>query len=266
MVRYLWLRKRPKKIKKRSPWNDNIRFGNIKNTTVLTSSTLFRELIVEMLDSSDYPLLRQEDDVFFDSATDIIEDDEIFFDAIDDNNFSDPPPLKKHSSPKKSPVIRRSKRVKKKNTRLNKEEWILTTPSKKSKNPLKPIVEIVSSGMIYNEMGFKFAKKFNSKYFTGTVTQINEGNSNDITRKVVYNDGDEENLSLLQIRALKKNSKYIDNITFNESIECDDVGFHFRKKFKNHGFFIGSVSEILHRKNKNRRVLYCDGEEEDLSL
>ena len=78
MVRYLWLRKRPKKVKKRSPWNDNIRFGNIKNTTVLTSSTLFRELIVENLDSSDYPLLRQEDDVFFDSATDIIEDDEIF--------------------------------------------------------------------------------------------------------------------------------------------------------------------------------------------
>ena len=143
MVRYLWLRKRPKKIKKRSPWNDNIRFGNIKNTTVLTSSTLFRELMVENLDSSDYPLLRQEDDVFFDSATDIIEDDEIFFDDIDDNNFSDPPPLKKHSSPKQSPVIRRSKRVKIDNTRLNKEDWILTTPSKKSKHPLKPIVGLV---------------------------------------------------------------------------------------------------------------------------
>ena len=50
-------------------------------------------------------------------------------------------------------------------------------------------------------MGFKFAKKFDSKYFTGTVTQINEGNINDITRKVVYNDGDEENISLLKIRA-----------------------------------------------------------------
>ena len=50
-------------------------------------------------------------------------------------------------------------------------------------------------------MGFKFAKKFDSKYFTGTVTQINEGNINDITRKVVYNDGDEEHISLLKIRA-----------------------------------------------------------------
>ena len=148
--------------------------------------------------------MRQEDDVFFESVTDIIENDEICLDNMDDNNFSDPPPLKKKSSPKQSPVIRRSKRVRKKNTRLNKEDWILTTPSKKSKIPLKPIVEIVSSGMKYNKMGFKFAKKFNSKYFTGTVTQINKENINDITRKVVYNDGDEENLSLLQIRALKK--------------------------------------------------------------
>ena len=79
MVRYLWLRKRPERIKKRSPWNDNIRFGNIKNTTVLTSSTLFRELILGNLDSSDYPLLRQEDDVFFESVSDVINDDEIFF-------------------------------------------------------------------------------------------------------------------------------------------------------------------------------------------
>ena len=53
-------------------------------------------------------------------------------------------------------------------------------------------------------MGFKFAKKFDSKYFTSIVTHIHEGNVNDITRKVVYNDGYEENLSLLQIRALKK--------------------------------------------------------------
>ena len=115
-------------------------------------------------------------------------------------------------------------------------------------------------------MGFKFTKKFNSKYFTGTVIQINEGNINDITRKVVYNDGDEENISLLQIRKLKKSSTNIDNITFNESIECGDVEFNFRNKFKNHGFFISSVSDILPRKGKNRRVLYCDGEEEDLSL
>ena len=85
-------------------------------------------------------------------------------------------------------------------------------------------------------------------------------------RKVVYNEGDEENISLLQIRTLKKSSTNIDNITSNESIECGDVEFNFRKKFKNHGFFIGPVSEILHRKGKNRRVLYCDGEEEDLSL
>ena len=104
-------------------------------------------------------------------------------------------------------------------------------------------------------MGFKFAKNFNSKDFTGTVTQINEKNINDITRRLVYNDGYEEHLTILQIRALKKYFTNIDNITFNKSFEFGDVGFYLRKQFKNHGFFIGSVFEILPRKNKNRRVL-----------
>ena len=39
-----------------------------------------------------------------------------------------------------------------------------------------------------------------------------------------------------------------------------------KKKIKNHGFFIGSISEILRRKKINRIILYWDGEEEDLSL
>ena len=82
MGRYIWLRKRPEKIIKRSPWNDNIRLGNMKNTTVLTSSKLFRELILGNLDPSNCPLLRQEDYVFFDSVSDIIEDGEIFFDTM----------------------------------------------------------------------------------------------------------------------------------------------------------------------------------------
>ena len=64
MGRYLWLRKRPEKIMKRPPWNDNIRFGNIKNKTILTSSKILRELILGNLDSSNYPLLCQEDNVF----------------------------------------------------------------------------------------------------------------------------------------------------------------------------------------------------------
>ena len=94
MGRYLWLRKCLEKIIKRSPWNDNIRFGNIKHTIVLTSSKLLRESILENLDLSNYPLLRQKDDVFLDSITDTIEDDEICFDTIDDNNFLNPPSLK----------------------------------------------------------------------------------------------------------------------------------------------------------------------------
>ena len=65
-------------------------------------------------------------------------------------------------------------------------------------------MDIISSEIKYNDIGFKFAKKFDSKYFTGTVTQINEGNVNDITREVVYNDGDEENFYLLQTHTLKK--------------------------------------------------------------
>ena len=112
---------------------------------------------------------------------------------------------------------------------------------------------------------FKFAKKFDSKYFTCTITQISEGNVEDITKEVVYNDGVEENISLLQIYALKK-SKYVENTTFNESTQCGNIGFHFRKTFKNHGFFIGFISEILSKKKLNRRVVYCDGEVENLIL
>ena len=47
-------------------------------------------------------------------------------------------------------------------------------------------------------------KKFDLKNFTSTITQISEGNVKNVTRKVVYNDGDEENISLLQNCALKK--------------------------------------------------------------
>ena len=47
-------------------------------------------------------------------------------------------------------------------------------------------------------------KKFDLKHFTSTIPQISEGNVKNVTRKVVYNDGDEENISLLQNCALKK--------------------------------------------------------------
>ena len=71
----------------------------------------------------------------------------------------------------------------------------------KSKAILKLSVNIISSKIKYDNIGFKFAKKLDSKYYTGTVTQIGEGNVKDISRKIVYNDGDEENISSLQIRA-----------------------------------------------------------------
>ena len=123
MVRYLWLHKRLENTIKRSPLFDNIRYGNIKHTTVSTStSTLLQELlIIDALDSTEYPLLRQEDDVFFDSDSDVINDDETFFDSNDDDNFLEPPPPKKKSPPKKAPVIRRSKREKKINRNLRKK-------------------------------------------------------------------------------------------------------------------------------------------------
>ena len=82
----------------------------------------------------------------------------------------------------------------------------------------------------------------------------------------MYNDVDEKYMSLLQIRALKTNFKYVDNVTFNESIECDDIRIYFKKNFKNHGFFIGFVAEIISRKKLNRTVLYYGGGVEDLSL
>lgn len=98
--------------------------------------------------------MRQDNEVFFDAVTDVIEDDGIYFDTFDDINFSDPPSSKKHSSPKQYPVIRRSKRVKKKNTRLYKEDWILSTPSQKSKYPLIPTVDNISSVIKYDNIGF----------------------------------------------------------------------------------------------------------------
>ena len=125
MVRDLWLHKRLENIINRSPWNDNIRFENIKHTTVLTpTSTLFQESTVENLDSFEYSLLRQDDDVFFDSVSDVNNDDEIFFDSNDDDNFLEPPPPKNKSPPKKTSVIRRSKREKKDNRNFNEEDWI----------------------------------------------------------------------------------------------------------------------------------------------
>ena len=202
MVRYLWLHKRSTNTIKRSPWFDNIRFGNIKQTTISTStSTLFQELIVEDLDSSEYPLLREEDDVFFNSVSDVINDDETFFDSNNDDNSLEPPPPKRKSTPKKPPVVRRSKREKQNNRNFKEEDWILSSHTTNSKDILKHIVDIVSNEIKCDNIGFKFAKKLDSKFYTGTVTQIGEGNVKDISRKIVYNDGDEENISLLQIRA-----------------------------------------------------------------
>ena len=206
MVRYLWLHKRLKNTIKRSPWSDNIRFGNIKHTTISTStSTLFQELIIEDLDSSEYPLLRQEDDVFFDSVSDVNNDDETFLDSNDDDNFLELPSPKRKSTPKKPPVIRRSKREKINNRNFKEEDWILSSHITNSKDILKPTVDIVSNEIKYDNIGFKFAKKFDSKFYTGTVTQIGEGN----VKEIVYNDRDEENLPLLQIRALKKTSNML---------------------------------------------------------
>ena len=202
MVRYLCLHKRLENTIKRSPWNFYIRFGNIKHITVLTStSTLFQEFTIEDLDSSEYSLFRQDDDVFFDSVSDVINDNEIFFDSNDDDNFLEPPPPKKKSPPKKPPVIRFSKREKKDNRNFNEEDWISSSHITKFKDILKPIVDIASSKIKYDNIGFIFEKKFDSKFYTGTVTQIGEDNVKIISRKIVYNDRDEENISLLQIRA-----------------------------------------------------------------
>ena len=41
---------------------------------------------------------------------------------------------------------------------------------------------------------------------------------------------------------------------------------HFRKKCKKYGFFIGSFSKTLPWKKSNRRVVYYDDENADISL
>ena len=60
-----------------------------------STSTLFQELTIEDLDSSKYPLLRQDGDVFFDYVSDVINDGEIFCDSKDGENVFEPPTPKK---------------------------------------------------------------------------------------------------------------------------------------------------------------------------
>ena len=64
---------------------------------------------------------------------------------------------------------------------------------------------ITNNNLSSDEVGFKFAKKIGNKGFlTGTIVELFDGSSNDVSRRCVYDDGDEENLSKKQISSLKK--------------------------------------------------------------
>lgn len=46
--------------------------------------------------------------------------------------------------------------------------------------------------------------------------------------RYVYDDGDERNLSLNQIRALQSNMKLFNNTVFNDNLSCRYIGSNFR--------------------------------------
>ena len=69
---------------------------------------------------------------------------------------------------------------------------------------------IITNNLSSDKVGFKFAKKIGDKgFWTGTIVEIFDGSSNEITRRCVYDDGDEENLSKKQLSSLKRNASHI---------------------------------------------------------
>ena len=140
---------------------------------------------------------------------------------------------------------------------------------KKDYNKKTVQTSIITNNLSSDNVGFKFAKKIGDKgFWTGTIVEIFDGSTNEVTRRFVYDDGDEENLSKKQISSLKRNSSHIKHTMFNETLSIGDVGFKFRKLFKGNDFYLGTFSEIRvgAKNNKYRRCIYNDGDCKDLSL
>ena len=68
-------------------------------------------------------------------------------------------------------------------------------------------------------------------FWTEIIVEMFDGSSRDVTRRCVYYEGGEENLSKKQISSLKNHSIHIKDTIFNETLSSGDVRFKFRKLF-----------------------------------
>ena len=78
----------------------------------------------------------------------------------------------------------------------------------------------------------------------------------------------EDVYTMTTMNKIKKRLLHIKHTIFNEILSSGDVGFKFRKLFKNNVFFLGTISKIRlgTENNKDRRCIYSDEDSEDLSL
>ena len=90
--------------------------------------------------------------------------------------------------------------------------------------------------------------------FKGIVQAINLDAPDDKCIRVLYEDGDEEDLT----------QDELDLYSAEASIAIGDVGFRFIKKFGRHGYFSGKVIEI--QSNEKRMCSFCDGERYSYTL
>ena len=84
--------------------------------------------------------------------------------------------------------------------------------------------------------------------FKGVVQSINLDAPDNKCIRVLYEDGDEEDLT----------QEELDLYSAEASIAIGDVGFRFIKKFGRNGYFSGKVIEI--QSNEKRMCSFCDGE------
>ena len=248
-VRYYWPRKKIQIDKKRIPWSKNdVKSGwltclNRVNCFTCSAETKINNASTTSTNTiSKYTTNSSSSENYFQD-----------FDSPPSSTKIIPPlsidiNLTTHNSPpnNSSPIIstRSSNRIRKKNQFLDDEMWLKKPPKKIT---IKKTVQksIITNNLSSDDVGFKFAKKIGNKgFWTGTIVEIFDGSPNYVTRRRVYDDGDEENLSKKQIPSLERNSSHIKHTIFNETLSSGDVRFKFRKLFKNNSFYLGTISEI----------------------
>ena len=160
--------------------------------------------------------------------------------------------------------------------------------NKFSYSPVK--IRIPINIIKFGNVGNRFQKDFKGYgNYKGRLIEIRSNMKGNKDRRCMYSDGNIEDLSLKDLKKFKNLKfltpvKKVESVKILEKIEikspvvkvlnkyslciCGNIGFTFIKKFKGFGFYQGVVIEIKRdaKNKKDRRVLYTDGDMEDLSL